>query len=114
MLVLASDTVAGLSVQWGNNLLPMVVVWVFGAIILRMVGRLHITLTYVASFLLLRGRAGVDHRPSVAERDRPDHRADVSAVHLLHDHRPEDHGWTHVGAVARGVRHRGGGERCSA
>ena len=54
MLLLAPDTVAGLSVQWGNNLLPMVVVWVFGAIILRMVGRLHITLTYVASFLLLR------------------------------------------------------------
>ena len=27
MLVLAPDTVAGLSVQWGNNLLPMVVVW---------------------------------------------------------------------------------------
>jgi enediyne biosynthesis protein E5 len=30
----------------------MVVVWVFGAVILRMVGRLHIPLTYVASFLL--------------------------------------------------------------
>ena len=27
MLVLAADTVAGLSVQWGNTLLPMVVVW---------------------------------------------------------------------------------------
>jgi hypothetical protein len=52
MLVLASDTVAGLSVQWGNNLLPMVFVWVFGALILRTVGRLHVTLTYVASFLL--------------------------------------------------------------
>jgi enediyne biosynthesis protein E5 len=52
MLLLAPDVVAGLSVQWGNNLLPMVVVWVFGAVILRMVGRLHITLTYVGSFLL--------------------------------------------------------------
>jgi Na+-transporting NADH:ubiquinone oxidoreductase subunit NqrB len=51
MLVLAADTVASLSVQWGNNLLPMVIVWIFGAIILRMVGRLHITLTYVASFV---------------------------------------------------------------
>ena len=27
MLVLAADTVASLSVQWGNTLLPMVVVW---------------------------------------------------------------------------------------
>jgi hypothetical protein len=52
MLVLAPDAVAGLSVQWGNNLLPMVVVWTFGTIILHSVGRLHITVTYVASFLL--------------------------------------------------------------
>ena len=52
MLVLAADTVAGLSVQWGNNLLPMVVVWIFGAAIIHAVGRFHITLTYVLSFLL--------------------------------------------------------------
>jgi enediyne biosynthesis protein E5 len=51
MLMLAADAVAGLSVQWGNNLLPMIVVWIFGFVILRMVGRLHITLTYVGSFL---------------------------------------------------------------
>jgi Na+-transporting NADH:ubiquinone oxidoreductase subunit NqrB len=58
MLVLASDTVASLSVQWGNNLLPMVVVWVFGAVIIHTLGRFHITLTYVASFLFF---AGVRH-----------------------------------------------------
>ena len=57
MLVLAADTVASLSVQWGNNLLPMVVVWVFGAVIIHALGRFHITLTYVASFLALRRRA---------------------------------------------------------
>lgn len=51
MLVLASDTVASLSVQWGNNLLPMAVVWFFGSIIISRLGRFHITLTYVASFL---------------------------------------------------------------
>ena len=68
MLVLASDTVASLSVQWGNTLLPMVVVWVFGAVILRMVGRLHITLTYVASFLLLAVvRAGITAHPLLSE-----------------------------------------------
>jgi enediyne biosynthesis protein E5 len=50
MLLLASDAVAGLSVQWGNNLLPMIFVWVLGTVILRSVGRLHITLTYVAAF----------------------------------------------------------------
>jgi len=51
MLVLAADTVAGLSVQWGNTLLPMVVVWCFGAIIIHTLGRLHITATYVVSFI---------------------------------------------------------------
>src|SRR6185503_3948092 len=68
MLLLAADSVAGLSVQWGNNLLPMVVVWVFGAVILRMVGRLHITLTYVASFLLFAVvRAAVTGHPFISE-----------------------------------------------
>jgi Na+-translocating ferredoxin:NAD+ oxidoreductase RnfD subunit len=53
MLVLAADTVAGLSVQWGNNLLPMIVVWCFGSVIIHSLGRFHITLTYVASFVAL-------------------------------------------------------------
>jgi enediyne biosynthesis protein E5 len=51
MLLLASDTVASLSVQWGNMLLPMVVVWCFGSVIIHALGRFHITLTYVASFI---------------------------------------------------------------
>jgi Na+-transporting NADH:ubiquinone oxidoreductase subunit NqrB len=68
MLLLAADTVAGLSVQWGNNLLPMVFVWVFGAIILKMVDRLHITLTYVGSFLILAlVRANITGHPILSE-----------------------------------------------
>jgi len=68
MLMLASDSVAGLSVQWGNNLIPMVVVWVFGSIILMMVGRLHITVTYVAAFLLFGVlRAGITGHPVLSE-----------------------------------------------
>jgi Na+-transporting NADH:ubiquinone oxidoreductase subunit NqrB len=68
MLLLAADTVAGLSVQWGNNLLPMVFVWIFGAIILRMVGRLHITLTYVAAFLVFAVlRSAVTGHPALSE-----------------------------------------------
>ena len=51
MLILASDTVASLSVQWGNNLLPMLVVWCFGSVIIHTLGRFHITATYVASFI---------------------------------------------------------------
>jgi Na+-transporting NADH:ubiquinone oxidoreductase subunit NqrB len=53
MLLLAADTVASLSVQWGNNLLPLMVVWFFGAAIIASVGRFHITLTYVVSFIVL-------------------------------------------------------------
>jgi Na+-translocating ferredoxin:NAD+ oxidoreductase RnfD subunit len=52
MLLLAADTVAGLSVQWGNMLLPMVVVWCFGTVIIHSLGRLHITATYVVSFVV--------------------------------------------------------------
>ena len=53
MLVLAPDAVASLSVQWGNTLLPMVVVWCFGSVIIHSLGRFHITATYVASFVML-------------------------------------------------------------
>ncbi|HYP25897.1 MAG TPA: hypothetical protein VE262_04185 [Blastocatellia bacterium] len=52
MLFLASDTVASLSVQWGNFLWPMLVVWALGSIIIWRLKRFHICATYVASFLL--------------------------------------------------------------
>jgi enediyne biosynthesis protein E5 len=68
MLLLAPDMVAGLSVQWGNNLLPMVIVWMLGTVILRSVGRLHITLTYVVSFLVLGAiRAAITGHPVLSE-----------------------------------------------
>jgi Na+-translocating ferredoxin:NAD+ oxidoreductase RnfD subunit len=68
MLVLAADTVAGLSVQWGNTLLPMATVWLFGAVIIHSLGRFHITLTYVVSFVLLAAlRAGMTGHPFLAE-----------------------------------------------
>jgi enediyne biosynthesis protein E5 len=68
MLVLAADTVAGLSVQWGNTLLPMAVVWVFGCVIIHSLGRLHVTATYVASFVLLAAvRAAVTGHPFISE-----------------------------------------------
>jgi hypothetical protein len=68
MLVLASDTVASLSVQWGNTLLPMAVVWCFGAIIIHSLGRFHITLTYVVSFVLFALlRAAITGHPFAAE-----------------------------------------------
>ena len=68
MLVLAADTVAGLSVQWGNTVLPMVVVWVFGCVIIYSLGRLHITATYVVSFVLFASlRAALTGDPWISE-----------------------------------------------
>lgn len=68
MLVLAADTVASLSVQWGNNLLPMLIVWCFGAAIIYSLGRFHITLTYVVSFLAFGlVRAAVTGHPLLSE-----------------------------------------------
>ena len=52
MLYFASWSVAGLSVQWGNDLLSMSIIWALGLVIVWRAKRLHITLTYVASFVL--------------------------------------------------------------
>jgi Na+-translocating ferredoxin:NAD+ oxidoreductase RnfD subunit len=52
MLALYPFSVAGLSIQWGNNFLPMMVIWILGLIIVWRVKRLHITITYVLSFIL--------------------------------------------------------------
>ena len=52
VLFLAPATVSLLSIQWGNTLWPMVVIWILGTAIVWRVGRLHISATYVVSFLL--------------------------------------------------------------
>lgn len=68
ILLLAPEYVAGLSVQWGNNLWPILVVWVLGSAIVYRVGRAHITLTYVLSFLAFAWlRAQITGHPFLAE-----------------------------------------------
>src|SRR6202035_1119563 len=51
MLFLAAETVGALSIQWGNYLLPMVVIWVLGSVIIWRLKRFHISGIYVASFI---------------------------------------------------------------
>jgi enediyne biosynthesis protein E5 len=51
MLLVAPWAYSTLSVQWGNNLWPVLIIWALGVVITYHVRRLHITLTYVASFL---------------------------------------------------------------
>src|SRR5690348_6447059 len=53
MLFLAGDSVASLSIQWGNNLWPMIVIWALGSLIIWRLKRFHITGTYVACFIVL-------------------------------------------------------------
>ncbi|HEY7307570.1 MAG TPA: hypothetical protein VH601_25830 [Bryobacteraceae bacterium] len=53
MLLLVPEYVAALSIQWGNTIWPMLIVWVLGALIVYRVKRFHITATYVISFVAL-------------------------------------------------------------
>ena len=53
LLLAAPARISVLSHQWGNDLATNLVIWTFGLVIAARVGVLHITLTYVASFLLL-------------------------------------------------------------
>lgn len=68
MLLLAPEYVAALSIQWGNNLLPVAIVWLLGSVIVYRVGKGHITLVYVLSFLAFAWwRAQITGDPFVAE-----------------------------------------------
>ena len=53
MVLVAADSVAILSHQWGNDLRINLVIWVFGLIIAARAKVLHVTLAYVACFLVL-------------------------------------------------------------
>ena len=52
VVFLAPAAVTVLSIQWGNVIAPMAIIWVLGSVIVWRVGRAHISATYVASFLL--------------------------------------------------------------
>lgn len=55
MLFLYPAAVASLSIQWGNFLWPMIMVWGLGSLIIGRLNRFHICLTYVVSFVALAG-----------------------------------------------------------
>ena len=53
MLFMASLDVAGLSTQWGSNLFSLIVIWTLGLVIVFKAKRLHVTVAYVISFVIL-------------------------------------------------------------
>ena len=67
MLFLYPAAAVSLSIQWGNFLTPMLVVWFLGALIISRLKRFHICLTYVISFIALSGiRSLVTGHPFLA------------------------------------------------
>jgi Na+-translocating ferredoxin:NAD+ oxidoreductase RnfD subunit len=50
LLFLAPETVAALTVQWGNFMAPLLVIWILGSLIIYRARRIHISATYVLSF----------------------------------------------------------------
>ncbi len=68
LLFLATDTVAPLSIQWGNNLWAMVVIWLLGSAIVWRLRRFHICVAYVVAFLIFAlVRARVMGEPWISE-----------------------------------------------
>jgi hypothetical protein len=52
VLFLAPATVTLLSIQWGNTIWPMAIIWLLGFVIVWRVGRLHVSAAYVVSFFV--------------------------------------------------------------
>jgi Na+-translocating ferredoxin:NAD+ oxidoreductase RnfD subunit len=51
MVFIVPAAMATLSIQWGNAVWPMLVIWVLGSVIIWRVRRFHICATYVLSFV---------------------------------------------------------------
>jgi len=68
LLLAAPNRVSVLSHQWGNDLATNLVIWTFGLVIAARVRVVHITLTYLVSFLALNSlRAALLHQPVLPE-----------------------------------------------
>jgi hypothetical protein len=109
MLFLASDSVAGLSIQWGNNFASLVAhldSWL-GDRVARAPLQYHSDVRCLFHRTLV--PALLDHWRSLAIGNFPHHGSHVSALHFLHDHRPEDNRPLADRSVPRCLRHCPGG-----
>jgi len=52
IILLASDSAAVLSIQWGNNMWAMLVIWLVGLATLWKIKRFHISAVYIVFFLI--------------------------------------------------------------
>ena len=68
VLFLLPASAAMLSIQWGNNMASMLVIWFLGSVIIWRLRRFHISATYVISFLVLAVvRSWIIHEPWLSE-----------------------------------------------
>ncbi len=68
MLVLVPQSVSVLSIQWGNNMWAMLIIWIVGSISIYRLRRFHICFTYVLSFFLFSVvRSWITGNPFLAE-----------------------------------------------
>lgn len=68
VLFLLPASAVMLSIQWGNNLVSMIVIWLLGSVIIWRLKRFHISATYAVSFLVLAViRAWMLHEPWLSE-----------------------------------------------
>ena len=68
ILFLLPATVSMLSIQWGNNMWSMLVIWVLGSVIIWRARRFNISATYAVSFLVLAViRSWIIHEPWLSE-----------------------------------------------
>lgn len=68
MLFMVPQSVAVLSIQWGNNMWAMLLIWIVGSISIYRLRRFHICATYVISFMVFAlFRSWVTGDPLLAE-----------------------------------------------
>lgn len=68
VLFLLPASAAMLSIQWGNNMVSVITIWVVGTIVMLRARRFNVTVTYVISFLILAViRAHIIHEPVLSE-----------------------------------------------
>lgn len=51
MLLIASDSMAVLSIQWGSNMWAMLAIWVIGLLVISKVKLFHVCAVYIVSFV---------------------------------------------------------------
>lgn len=68
VLFLLPTSAAMLSIQWGNNMASVLIIWAVGTIVMLRARRFNVTVTYVISFLVLAViRAHIIHEPVLSE-----------------------------------------------